>query len=208
MVARRFIDSLWIRRQLVPEAVEIDALAPSDQPLHVGSAEVEMPEQRAADDVVPITDAGQRRIDHDPAGNAVAILRREGVAHHVADVVGDEVGFLDFQMVENARNVDGLIFLRVARVGMRGKPHAAQIRHDHGMIFHQLRRNRRPHVAGITKAVQQDHGGALSTDAYIKTRAVGLDQLRLKARRKRSNTRRYGSRQNQQTQDDAQKSKS
>ena len=58
------------RRKLVPEAVEIDALAPRDQPLHVRSAEAEVPEQRVLQDFLPRTDAGQRRVDQDEARDA------------------------------------------------------------------------------------------------------------------------------------------
>ena len=94
MLARRLVDRLRIGRQLVVEAVEIDALAALDQPVDVRPAEIEMPQQRAFEDLVPRPDAGQRRVDHHPFGDAVGILRGERVADHVADVVGDEIGLL------------------------------------------------------------------------------------------------------------------
>jgi hypothetical protein len=39
----RLAKSAWAGGELVPEPVEVDPLAPSDQPLHVGAAEPEMP---------------------------------------------------------------------------------------------------------------------------------------------------------------------
>ena len=41
--ARRFVDSLGVRRELVVEAVEQDSLPTFDQPFDVGPAEVEVP---------------------------------------------------------------------------------------------------------------------------------------------------------------------
>ena len=37
----------------------------------------------------------------------------------------------------------------------------------------QLRGERRPHVAGLAVAVQQDDGRTLAADAHVKRRAVG-----------------------------------
>ena len=57
-----------------------------------------MPQRRAEDDLIPVADAWQRRIHHDPAGHAIGKLRRERIAYHVADIVRDKIGLLDLQL--------------------------------------------------------------------------------------------------------------
>jgi hypothetical protein len=47
-----------------------------------------------------------------------ATRARYCVAHHVADVVGDEVRPVDLELVEQARHVVALGFLVVAALGM------------------------------------------------------------------------------------------
>ena len=66
MLARRLVDAGGICRQLVVEAVEQDALAPGDQALDVGAAEIEVPDLRILQLVVPVPEPGQRRIHHHP----------------------------------------------------------------------------------------------------------------------------------------------
>src|SRR5882724_1160461 len=51
--ARGLRELLRIRRELVPEPIEIDPLATRHQPLGVGAPERKMPERVAADDIVP-----------------------------------------------------------------------------------------------------------------------------------------------------------
>src|SRR5262249_32348586 len=43
VVARLLVDTAWVRRQLIVEAIQQDALAPGDQPLDIRSAEIEVP---------------------------------------------------------------------------------------------------------------------------------------------------------------------
>jgi hypothetical protein len=43
MLALRFIKPLTVPRKLVPEAVEVDALAAGDQALHVLTTEAKLP---------------------------------------------------------------------------------------------------------------------------------------------------------------------
>ena len=125
VATRRFVDPLRIGRELVPEAVEIDSLAAFHQPLDIGSAEIEMPERWASDDLVPRPNAGKRRIHDDPTDDAIGKLGREGVAHHDADIVGHEIDLPDVELVQNAHDVAGLRFLVVTAFGMRREAHAA-----------------------------------------------------------------------------------
>jgi DNA-binding transcriptional LysR family regulator len=61
------IDRLRIGGQLVVEAVEVNPLAALYEPLFVGAPEVEVPQHGTEDDLVPVTNARQRCIDHNPA---------------------------------------------------------------------------------------------------------------------------------------------
>ena len=76
MLARRLVDVLRIGRQFVVEAVEVDALAPGDEPLLVGAVEVEVPRPLILDHIVPMAEPGQRRVHHHPAGDPVAVTAR------------------------------------------------------------------------------------------------------------------------------------
>ena len=58
VLAGFFINPFGICRQFIVETIKIDSLASLHQPLLIRTAKIEMPQQRAADDVVPIADAG------------------------------------------------------------------------------------------------------------------------------------------------------
>src|SRR5262245_15589372 len=64
-----------------------------------------MPKQRVLEDVLPGADAGYRRVDERESSHARWILCRKRVADHVADVVGDEGGASDLEVVEDAGDV-------------------------------------------------------------------------------------------------------
>jgi hypothetical protein len=119
----------------------------------------------------------QRRVHDDPARDLRRILRGEGVAHHVADVVGDQLGLVDPEPVEDARHVVALRFLVVAALGMGRQAHAAQVGHDDRASVDQRRCKRRPHVVGVAEAVQHDDRRALAADPRMDGGAVGFDLL-------------------------------
>src|SRR5438128_2475141 len=73
--AGSFVELLRIGRELVPEAVQVDALATGHQALHVRPAEAEVPEQGVLEDLLPRPDAGDGCIDQHEAPDAVAVLR-------------------------------------------------------------------------------------------------------------------------------------
>ena len=114
----------------------------------------------------------------------VRVLGGKRIADHVADVVRDEVGFLDLQRVHHGGDVASLRLLVVAAFGMRRETHAAEIGNDHRMIASERRRDRRPHVAGVAKAVQKDDGGPVAAGAEVDRRAVRRDVLQAKVCRK------------------------
>jgi len=96
---------------------------------------------------------GKGSVDHHKTGHAAAVLRGEGVADHVADVVSDEGGSLHLERIEDTCNVAGLRFFVVATGRLGGEPHAAQVGNDHGVIARQVVGKRHPHVAGLAIAV-------------------------------------------------------
>src|SRR6202041_3747425 len=85
VLPRIFIDPLGVSRQLVPEAIEVDALPALHQTLLVRTPEIEVPEHRAASDVVPIAYSGQRCIDHHPAPDPDRILSSNRMADYIAE---------------------------------------------------------------------------------------------------------------------------
>src|SRR5882724_6999929 len=102
MLSRGLVDGRRVRRNLVVEAVEQDALAPGDEPLDVRSAEIEVPHLWIGSLRLPVAKARQWRVHDDPFGHPRTIKRSEGVADHVSDVVRDEIDVGDVEPVENA----------------------------------------------------------------------------------------------------------
>ena len=70
-----------------------------------------MPQRGAPHDLVPGPDAREWRVHDDPARDAIRILRRERIAHHVADIMGDKIRFFDLQVVQNAGDIAPCVFL-------------------------------------------------------------------------------------------------
>ena len=77
------------------------------------------------------------------------------------------VGAVDLQRIEHAGDVAGLGLLVEAAGGLGGEAHAAQVRHDHGVVARQVGRQRRPHVAGLAIAVQQDYRRPGAAEAHM-----------------------------------------
>jgi hypothetical protein len=109
------------------------------------------------------------------------MLGGQGVADHVADVVGDQLGLLDLQRVHDGGDVLALVLLVVAAFRVGREAHAAQVGDDDGVILGQDLGDRRPHVAGVGEAVQQHHRRAGPADADVQGRAVDGDVAGLEA---------------------------
>jgi hypothetical protein len=175
VLTRGFAEARRCRRELVPEPIEVDALATFDQPFHVGPAKAEVPEQRVLEDLLPWPDAGQGGVDQNEARHAAWVLRRKRIADHVADIVRDEVNVVDAQRIEHARHVDTLCLLVKASRGLGRQPHAAQVRHHDGVVARKIGCHGRPHIARLAVAVQQEHRRPGSTRAHMDRGAVGCD---------------------------------
>ena len=130
MFARGLAERLRIRGKLVPEAVKIDAFTSGDQPLHIGAAEAEMPQEWALEYFLPRSDPGQRCVHQDEPGYPVRVLGGERVSDHVADVVRDEVRPFNPERVENASHIPALCLLVVSTGGTNREPHATQVGND------------------------------------------------------------------------------
>ena len=186
MLARRLVDVLRISRQLVVKTVEVNALASGDQPLLVGAEEIEMPGVPVLDHLVPVAEPGQRGVHHHPAGDAVAVLRGERVADHVADIVGHQRdGSADAELLEHRGHVPGLALLVVPGLGMRREAHAAKIGHDDRVILDQPSGERRPHVPAVAEPVEQQDRRALAPHTHVDDRSRDRDFLGVERRRKR-----------------------
>jgi hypothetical protein len=126
-----------------------------------------MPGLRVLQLIVPVADSGQGCIHDHPFRDALRIERGECVAHHIADVVGDESGVPDVQTIQDRGEVVRLsdFFVTTFRVGR--KTHPAQIGNDDSVILDQAHGQREPHVPGIAEAVQKEDGRTLAADTDI-----------------------------------------
>ena len=122
------------------------------------------------------------------------MLGGERIADHVADIVGDEIGLFDLERVQHPGDIARLGFLVVSARRTRREADAAQVRDDDDVPGCQFGRERRPHVAGLAIAVEQQDGRPLAPDAHMKGRAVGRDLLRAEAGRERRHLRSGGER--------------
>jgi hypothetical protein len=119
-------------------------------------------------------------------------LSSQRIADHIADVMCDQVCLLNPERIHDAGNVDPLVLLGVAGIRVIGHAHAAQVGDDHGVVLGQNNGQRRPHIARKTEAVQQHHGRTLAADSDVEAGAVRRNHLRVKAGRKRRDSRHEG----------------
>ncbi len=99
------VDLRAVGCELVPEAIQINALAPGDEPLGIRAAEGEMPEERIADEVVPGWYAWNWSIHHDQLFGLVGIAGRISIGNHIADIVPDNCRLIDVQRRKNGPDI-------------------------------------------------------------------------------------------------------
>src|SRR3954468_6696398 len=175
MLALRFIKPLLVPGKFVPEAVEIDALPAGDQALHVLTTEAKVPHGRILCDLIPGSDAGQRRIDRHPSAHALGVGGGNCEADHDADVVRHQFGRTHTQRVQDAHHVRRLILLVVAAIRLRREAQPTQVGCDNHVVFDEFARQMTPHVARCAEAVQHDDRRTLPADAYVDLGAVRFD---------------------------------
>ena len=66
MIADLLVDAGWCCRQFIVKAIKQDALAACDQAFDVRSSEIEMPDLRIFELIIPVTDPRKRCIHNDP----------------------------------------------------------------------------------------------------------------------------------------------
>ena len=161
-LAIRFRDR--VRRvggEVVPEVLEVDALAAGDQLQRRLAVEVEVPEVAQQPDALPVADAGQERVhQHDPL-DLGRILRGVGVGDHQADVVADDAARARGRATAPARGCPAPSSSCRSRrpASATGRCRAGRARSR--LVLAQLGHQRPPHVAGLGVAVQEDHRVAL-----------------------------------------------
>jgi hypothetical protein len=147
---------LRVGGEVVPEMLEVDALASGDEFQRRLAVEVEVPLVAQQPYRLPVADAGQERVHQHDAFDLVRILRRVRIRDHQADVVADDLHLRKAELVHERMDVLRQRLLVVAIGRFRRSAVAAQIRRDDDTAIVQLRYQRQPHVAGFRIAVQQD----------------------------------------------------
>src|SRR6516225_6674633 len=183
MLARLLVDLLRIGRELVPEAIQVDALSALDQTLYVRPSKIEVPEKWATYYRVPVSNAGKGCVYHHPAADAAGVQRGERIAHHVSNVVSYQGGRAHFQGVHHSSYIRRLVLLGVPDIRVVRLAHSAQVRNDDLVVLGQLSSEWCPHITGIAEAVQQEHGRSAATDPHKEMSSVGRDHLGTKIRR-------------------------
>src|SRR5258706_9732613 len=181
--ARRFVDPRRICRKLVPEAIEVDALASLDQSLGVRSSEIEVPGAFAVRNRVPRLDAREWGIHQHQTFNLVGVLRGVGVRNHVTDVVSHNCRAVVAERPHDSPDVRGFRLLLVPARRMRRQAHAAQVGNDHGVRLGQLPGERSPHVARVAETVNENDGRTRPAGAHEDVYSLrDGDSLRLESR--------------------------
>jgi hypothetical protein len=168
-----------IGREVVPEMLEIDALAALDQREGCLSVEVEMPKVPEEPDALPIAHAGQKRVHQ---GNPVDIGRMlggVGIGDHQPDVMTHD---RDAPVPE--RCGEGVDVLRhrllvVTRVRLGRFPEASQVGSDDRMGLSEFGDKRPPHMAGLRVTMQEKHRIAFAGDQIVKLGSVDLGKAAL-----------------------------
>src|SRR5258708_1925483 len=144
-----------------------------------------MPEQRAFQNIIPWTDSRDGRVHHHKPCSALWIPLSKCKSDHIADVMTDNSCACDMKCVQNVRDVSGLIHLLKTTFCNRRQTHTAKIRHNHRMLGGESGGKRRPHIAGVCKAMQQYYGRTGSADPDMKRCSVSPDFLNAETARVR-----------------------
>lgn len=177
-LSRGFVGLGGAGAEVVPDAVEVDALAALYEAVFVGTPEGEVPEPVVFDDVVPGRDAGEGRVHDDEAVDLVGVEGGIGVGDHDADVMRDDEGVVEAEGGDDGANVGCLSFFVAAAGGAGGTADAAEVGHDDGVGFDEFGGERSPGVAGFGVAVDEDDCGAGAGGADEDVCACGaMDEL-------------------------------
>jgi hypothetical protein len=90
---------------------------------------------------------------------------------------------IDIELSKNGTDIGCLCFLVIATGGIGGKPHAAKVWNDDGVVACELGSHGGPHVACVSESVKQHDRRALSADTDMNCRPVGLNFLSMEVGR-------------------------
>jgi hypothetical protein len=113
-LSRGFIRLARIAGEVIPDAVEVNALPACHQALCIRSVEVEVPHAGVLQDLVPGLDAGNRSVHDNQPLDFVRVGCSIGVGDHVANIVRNHEGLVEAKCGDHGANVLGLRLLIVA----------------------------------------------------------------------------------------------
>jgi hypothetical protein len=99
--------------------------------------------------------------------------------------MADNGGLIDAERGQDRPDIASLGALIVAFLRMRRETHAAQVGNDDAVITDEVRCQRSPHIAGITKAMDEHDYWSFATGPHMQRYAIGVDVLRPKGGWKR-----------------------
>src|SRR5690348_18343904 len=119
---------LRIGREIVPEMLEVDALAAGHELERRLAVEVEMPLVAKQENARGIADAGQERVHQRNALDVVRILRRVRVRDHEPDVVPDDDDLLEAERLGERMDVlrRRLLVVEIGRASCRERVWSAE----------------------------------------------------------------------------------
>jgi hypothetical protein len=104
-----------IAGEIIPYAIEVDALTTGHKPFGVRPVKVEMPNSWIQENLIPRLDARNRGIQHYQPLNLVGIHCSVRVRHRIPDVVCNNEGLVISQSGNDGANVVGLRLLVIPR---------------------------------------------------------------------------------------------
>ena len=103
---------------------------------------------------------------------SLGILDGKGIGDAGADVVADDMGAIDLEMIHQRPDVARQRLLVIARGRALGPAGAAQIRHDQPIAFAERGHHLRERIAGLGKPVQQQQRLAARADVAVVDRCA------------------------------------
>src|SRR5487761_408085 len=167
-----------VRCEVIPEILEVGALAALNQGFGGRPVEAEMPYVGAVVNGLPSSHARDESIHQDEFRHFRRELRGVGVGDHKADVVSHHLGLLHAEGLSEAMNADGGA-LHVQTVGRNVRvSDAGQVWCDYGEALRQDGNDLLPHPRGLRIAVQQYERCTLASGHVMQFDAINLRSAR------------------------------
>src|SRR4029077_16830655 len=118
-ISGRLVRLGQIASEVIPNSIEVDALAASHEPFGIRTMKIEMPNTGVQQNLLPRLDAWNRCVHYNQPLNFVRIHCSVGVSPHIADVVCDPKRLVISQRRHDCANVFGLRLLVVPTFRLR-----------------------------------------------------------------------------------------